>query len=114
MSTPSFFDAIAEVRRRSAESVVARSGLNHSGLAADIRRRFGDEDPTIGGVMHEPILEAAPPYVTADVTMNDLAGTLLSRALVAALDGETTRESGSTVFAGAGVRTATSSRSGRR
>lgn len=81
------FDAIDEIRRRSAEAILGQTGLNHAGLAAEIRARFGHRDPRVGGLLQEPILEAALPYVLADETLDDLSGRLLHPSLVAALDG---------------------------
>ncbi|HEY3798534.1 MAG TPA: DEAD/DEAH box helicase [Caulobacteraceae bacterium] len=80
------FEAIDEIRRRSTEAILGQTGLNHAGLAAEIRARFADHDPRVGGLMQEPILEAALPNTSADQTMDDLSGGLLHPSLVAALD----------------------------
>ena len=80
------FDSLDDVRRRSAEAMLGQTGLNHAGLAADIRRRFASEDPAVGGLLQEPILEAALPYHVGAVTMDELSGGLLQPSLVAALD----------------------------
>ncbi len=82
----SLFDSLDNIRRRSAEAMLGQTGLNHAGLADEIRRRFSSEDPTVGGLLQEPILEAALPYRVSDVTMDDLSGDLLQPSLVAALD----------------------------
>ena len=81
------FATIADLRARTTEAIIGQSGLNHAGLNAEIRQRFGSEDWRVGGVMQEPVLEAALPYVSADETLDDLSGNLLSPILVDALDG---------------------------
>ena len=80
------FDVLNEVRRRSAEAVIAQSGLAHEGLRRHLRNLLGGGDPAIGAMLQEPMLEGAHPFVTADVTMAALAGSLLHPDLVAALD----------------------------
>jgi len=81
------FDSLNDIRRRSAEAMLGQTGLNHAGLAEEIRRRFSSEDPNLGGLLQEPILEAALPYLVSQETMDDLSGDLLQPSLVAALDG---------------------------
>lgn len=84
------FATIDDIRARTTEAIIGQSGLNHTGLNAEIRRRFGSADWREGGVMQEPVLEAALPYVTATETLDDLAGDLLEPSLVEALDGSDT------------------------
>ncbi len=81
------FESLDDIRRRSAEAMLGQTGLNHAGLADEIRRRFSSEDPSQGGLLQEPILEAALPYLVSDSTMDQLSGGLLQPSLVAALDG---------------------------
>lgn len=81
------FDSLDDIRRRSAEAMLGQTGLNHAGLADELRRRFSSEDPNLGGLLQEPILEAALPYLVAPETLDDLSGDLLQPSLVAALDG---------------------------
>jgi hypothetical protein len=52
-----------------------------------LRALLGGDDPGIGAMLQEPVLEGAHPFVTADTTMAALAGSLLHADLVAALDG---------------------------
>ena len=87
MMQPTIFQTIEELRQRTTEAVIGQSGLNHAGLAAEIRRRFSSPDPRLGGVMQHAVIEAAPSYVEADETMSELAGSLLLPETVAALDG---------------------------
>ena len=81
------FDVLSEVKRRSAEAVIAQSGLAHEGLRRHLRAVLGGDDAGIGAMLQEPVLEGAHPFVTADATMAALAGSLLHPDLVAALDG---------------------------
>jgi DEAD/DEAH box helicase domain-containing protein len=84
------FSTLDEIRRRTAEAVVGQTGINHPGLAAEIRARLGAFDINAGGVTQAPILEAALPYVAAEETFSELAGNLLHPNLVAALTGDST------------------------
>lgn len=86
------FAALDEIRRRTAEGVIGQTGVNHQGLAAEIRARLGAFDVDAGGVTQAPVLEAALPYVAAEETLGDLAGNLLFPGLVDALDGADTPE----------------------
>ncbi|WIY67961.1 DEAD/DEAH box helicase [Aquidulcibacter paucihalophilus] len=87
MTQASIFQTLDDLRQRTTEAVIGQSGLNHPGLSAEIRRRFGSSDPLHGGVMQQPVIEAAPSYAEADETMAELAGSLLHQATVDALDG---------------------------
>jgi DEAD/DEAH box helicase domain-containing protein len=81
------FETLNEVRPRSAEAVIAQSGLAHEGLRRHLRALLGGGDPGIGAMLQEPVLEGAHPFVTADATMAVLAGSVLHADLVAAMDG---------------------------
>lgn len=87
MSANDIFAVLSEVRRRATEAVIGQSALNHAGLNAEIRRRFNSPDPSEGGLLAEPIVEAAPRYMEADRSMAELGGDLLSPDLVDVLDG---------------------------
>lgn len=80
------------IRERTAQAVIGQSGLAHPGLAAEVRRRLSDPDPDRGGVLQQPVVEAALPYVSAERTMAELAGGLLRPSLVDALDGANARD----------------------
>src|SRR4051794_23616203 len=81
------FEVLNEVKQRSAEAVIAQSGLAHEGLRRHLRALLGGNNPAIGAMLQQPVLEGAHPFVTADATMAALAGSLLHPDLVAALDG---------------------------
>lgn len=80
------FDVLNEVKRRTAEAVIAQSGLSHEGLRRHLRELLGGEDSSAGALMQEPVLEGAHPFVTADQAMAALSGSLLHPDLVKALD----------------------------
>jgi len=84
------FAALDEIRRRTAEGVIGQTGINHPGLAAEIRARLGAFNIAAGGVTQAPVLEAALPYAVAQETLGELAGGLLHPSLVEALDGADT------------------------
>lgn len=68
------------------EAVLGQSGLNHHALAAEIRRRFGGRDVAAGALLQEPVVEAAFPFLEADMIMDSLSGSLLEPSVVDALD----------------------------
>lgn len=80
------FDVLSEIKRRSAEAIIAQSGLAHEGLRRHLRALLAGDDLGIGAMLQEPVLEGAHPFVTADATMAALAGSLLHAELVTALD----------------------------
>lgn len=80
------FDVLNEVKRRTAEAVIAQSGLSHEGLRRHLRELLGGNNPSSGALLQEPVLEGAHPFVTADDTMAALSGPLLHPDLVTALD----------------------------
>ncbi|MFC3174998.1 DEAD/DEAH box helicase [Novosphingobium bradum] len=62
------------VRERAVEAVLGQSGLNHPGLTAEIRRRFGSVDVGEGALVREPVIEGAAPFVSSGRTFADCAG----------------------------------------
>ncbi len=76
-----------EIRSKSAAAVIGQSGLNHPGLAAEVRRRLSSASAADGALLQEPVVEAAPGYVEHDATLGDLAGSLIHPDTVEALDG---------------------------
>jgi DEAD/DEAH box helicase domain-containing protein len=80
------FEVLSEVKRRTAEAVIAQSGLSHEGLRRHLRDLLGGDSPSAGALLQEPVLEGAHPFVAADETMSALSGPLLHPDLVSALD----------------------------
>ncbi|WP_316205347.1 DEAD/DEAH box helicase [Bradyrhizobium sp. SZCCHNS3004] len=87
VSNMTLFDVLNEVKRRTAEAVIAQSGLSHEGLRRHLRDLLGGDNPSSGALLQEPVLEGAHPFVTAHDTMAALSGPLLHPDLVMALDG---------------------------
>jgi len=81
------FEILNEVRRRSAEAVIAQSGLAHDGLRRHLRALLGGDNPGIGSMLQDPVAEGAHPFVTSDATMATLTGSVVHADLVAAMDG---------------------------
>jgi DEAD/DEAH box helicase domain-containing protein len=86
VSTP--FRTTQLVRRRAIEAVLGQSGVNHAGLATEIRRQFGSVDPAKGALVREPVVEGAAPFETDGMTFGDCAGTLLHSEVVRAIGSE--------------------------
>src|SRR5690606_4566113 len=80
------FDVLDEVARRTAEAVIAQSGLAREGLRRHLRELFSAGN-LAGALLQEPVLEGAPPFVTADESMAGLSGKLSHPKLADALDG---------------------------
>jgi hypothetical protein len=78
------FEILDEVRQRTAEAVIAQSGLAHEGLRRHLRELFGGRNRS-GALLQEPVLEGAHPFITADEAMDGLSGKLLHADLVEAL-----------------------------
>ncbi|MFD2185097.1 DEAD/DEAH box helicase [Rhodoplanes azumiensis] len=81
------FDVLSDVKRRTVEAVIAQSGLAHEGLRRHLRVLLGGNDPLLGAMLQEPVLEGAHPFVTAEMPMAALAPSPLHGDFVAALDG---------------------------
>lgn len=80
------FEVLSEIKRRSAEAVVAQSGVSHEGLRRHLRDLLGGDSPANGALLQEPVLEGAHPFVAAKETMSELSGKLLHPDLVTVLD----------------------------
>lgn len=73
------------IRDRAVEAVLGQSGLNHPGLAAEVRRRFGHTDVAEGALVREPLIEGAAPFVASGRTFADCSGDPLHPAVVRAI-----------------------------
>lgn len=85
------FETLDAIRKITPEAVIGQANLNHEGLAAEIRERFAG-DWRHGGVLQEPLLEAALPYISSGRTLDSLSGDLLHPSLVTALHGDDGRK----------------------
>ncbi|MBE1203681.1 DEAD/DEAH box helicase [Aminobacter carboxidus] len=79
------FEILEEVKRRTAEAIIAQSGLAHDGLRRHLRELLAGSSRT-GSLLQEPVLEGAHPFVTSAEAMVALSGKLLHHDLVEALD----------------------------
>jgi hypothetical protein len=104
------FETLREVKGRTAEAIIAQSGLSHEGLRRHLRTLLAGDDPRTGALLQEPVLEGAHPFVTGDETMATLAGSLLDADLVAALDG--VPQTTTIAFRASASRSSTNSRPG--
>lgn len=86
MRTLTPFEIVSDLRSRLAEAVLGQSGLNHMGLAKEIRRSFTSLADAQSVLVADPVVEAAFPFETADKTLEEYSGTLLHPRLVSALD----------------------------
>src|SRR5262245_46964277 len=80
------FEVLTEIRRRTAEAIIAQSGLSHEGLRCHLRDLLAGDDPSNGALLQEPVLEGAHPFVTTADTMATLSGSVLHPHLVRSLD----------------------------
>jgi ATP-dependent helicase YprA (DUF1998 family) len=81
------FNVLDDVQRRTAEAILAQSGLSHGGLRRHLRSLFIGKDVSAGALLQQPVVEGAHPFILADETLAALSGKLLNRRFVQALDG---------------------------
>jgi superfamily II DNA/RNA helicase len=81
------FETLEEIGSRTAEAVVAQSGISHAGLAQHIRRLLVSGNANTGAILQEPVIEGAHPFIEAEETLGLLSGQMLQPELVDALDG---------------------------
>ncbi|MEA1071764.1 DEAD/DEAH box helicase [Sphingomonas sp. LY160] len=73
------------IRDRAVEAVLGQSGLNHAGLADEIRRQFGATEVEAGALVREPLIEGAAPFVSSGRTFADFAGDPLHPDVIRAI-----------------------------
>jgi DEAD/DEAH box helicase domain-containing protein len=76
------------IRDRAVEAVLGQSGINHAGLAAEIRRRFGASDVASGALVREPVIEGAAPFEIDGRTFADCSGSLLHTKVIEAISSD--------------------------
>lgn len=81
------FEVIDLLRQRNTEAIIGQSRTRSHALAEFLRGTLTKDRPSDGALMGQPIIEAAHPFEPGPHTMGELAGSLLSPALVNALDG---------------------------
>lgn len=73
------------IRERTVDAVLGQSAINHAGLIAEIRRRFGSTDVATGALVREPVIQGAAPFKVDGRTFADCAGSLLHRDVIQAI-----------------------------
>ena len=91
------FETLEEIGQRTAEAIVAQSGISHAGLAQHIRHLLVSGDAKTGAILQEPVIEGAHPFIEAEETLGSLVG-LLRPELVEALDGTSDQRPRNYVF----------------
>lgn len=81
-------ETLHNLSARASAAVVARSRLDAPALNAALLRRLADRPGIADALLAEPVLEPARAWKPADLTLDELAGSLLHADLVSALDGE--------------------------
>ncbi|RWY80466.1 DEAD/DEAH box helicase [Rhizobium leguminosarum] len=80
------FHTLSDIRRRSAEAIVAQSGVRNVALADHMRRMFCSDASDAGALLQQPIIEGSHPYVTAEKTMAEVDASVLHPRFVSMLD----------------------------
>lgn len=76
------------LRQRVAAAVISQAGIRHDELNSFLREKLSGSDVEDGALFSEPVIEAAPGYVSSGKTPEALRGSLLHPGLVNALIGE--------------------------
>lgn len=84
MSTPYFNSIITQLTQKSHEATVGVLSLRSEALRAHLRESMRNEN----NLLAEPLFEAVFPWKEGEKTFEELAGNLLSRSVVEALDTE--------------------------
>lgn len=82
-STP--LATMQRIRERVSEAVLSQSGVNHVGLAAELRRQLGQSLVGAGALVREPIIEGAAPFITSGRTFAQCAGDPLHPDVIRAI-----------------------------
>ncbi|MQW47445.1 DEAD/DEAH box helicase [Sinorhizobium meliloti] len=81
------FATLSEIRRRSAEAIISQSGIRDTHLVDHLRRVFNADTAAAGGLLQQPIIEGAHPFVPAAVNMAGVPAKVLHPRFVEAIDG---------------------------
>lgn len=80
------FSTLAHIRRRSAEAIISQANIRNVALIEELRRKFNSPDASSGGLLQQPIIEGAHPFVPAETNMGGVPASVLNPQFVAALD----------------------------
>jgi ATP-dependent helicase YprA (DUF1998 family) len=81
------FTTLQDIKSRSAEAVIAQSGLSHQGLKDELRVLFSGARGADSGLLAEPVMESAHPYIPADVTLSQVPPEVLDRRFIDIVSG---------------------------
>ena len=81
------FATLKDIKSRSAEAVIAQSGLRHPGLKTELRALFSGERGAGGCLLAEPVMESAHPYVPADMPLSQVPPNVLDPRFVGVVSG---------------------------
>ncbi|WP_421566795.1 DEAD/DEAH box helicase [Ochrobactrum sp. EDr1-4] len=81
------FATLSEIRRRSAEAIISQSGIRDIHLVNHLRQVFNAETAAAGGLLQQPIIEGAHPFIPAVVNMAHVPSKVLHPRFVEVIDG---------------------------
>lgn len=81
------FATLSEIRRRSAEAIISQSGIRDAHLVNHLRSIFNAETAAAGGLLQQPIIEGAHPFVPASVNMAGVPPKVLHPRFIEAING---------------------------
>ncbi|MBB3967232.1 DEAD/DEAH box helicase [Rhizobium metallidurans] len=80
------FNTLSDIRARSAEAILSQSSVRNTALLGHLRSMFNSPSTAEGGLLQQPIVEGAHPFVPADVDMGGVDPSVLHPDFVAAID----------------------------
>lgn len=80
------FDMLENLKFRTADAIIAQSGITHEGLRRHLREMLAGSNPRAGALLQQPVIEGAHPFVTAEANLDALAKSILHPAFVTAID----------------------------
>ncbi len=80
------FATLSNIRARSAEAIISQSGVRNNALVEQLRSMFNSSSTADGGLLQQPVIEGAHPFVPANVTMGGVDAAILHPDLVTAID----------------------------
>tara|TARA_R110000868_G_scaffold28284_3_gene106390 strand:- start:6668 stop:12763 length:6096 start_codon:yes stop_codon:yes gene_type:complete len=80
------FDVLENLKHRTADAIIAQSGIAHEGLRRKLREMLAGSDPSAGSLLQQPVIEGAHPFITADVDIDALTRSIIHPTFVNAID----------------------------
>lgn len=80
------FDVLDNLKHRTADAIIAQSGIAHEGLRRNLREMLTGSDPRAGALLQQPVIEGAHPFIAADVDIDALTHSILHPDFVKAID----------------------------